>query len=93
MVGQKMAFLDATLFLLGQSSQHVVQMPAQISLQHLAPTFRDKDNVVLAPPTSSGLSSHIRPSGFLLEVCLAAHLSEFLGWTPDPAEPRELPFD
>ena len=26
--------------------------------------------------------SHIRPSGILLEVCLAAHLSEFLGWTP-----------
>ena len=30
----------------------------------------------------SGLSSHIRPSGILLEVCLAAHLSESRGWTP-----------
>jgi hypothetical protein len=50
MVGQKMPFLDPALFLLGQLSEHLAQMPAQISIQHFAPTFRNKNNMVLALP-------------------------------------------
>jgi len=50
MVGQKMPFLDPTLFLLGQLSEHLAQMSVQISVQHLAPKSRDKYNMVLALP-------------------------------------------
>jgi hypothetical protein len=50
MVGQKMPFLNPALFLLGQSSKYLTQMPAQISIQHFAPTFRNENNVVLALP-------------------------------------------
>ena len=38
-------------------------------------------------PNSSGLSSHTRPSGILLELCLAAHLSESSGWIPANVKP------
>jgi hypothetical protein len=50
MVGQKMPFLDLALFLLGQFSEYLSQMPAQSPVQNLAPTPRDKNNVVLALP-------------------------------------------
>jgi hypothetical protein len=50
MVGQKMPFLNPALLLLGQFSQHLTQMPAQIPVQHFAPALRDKNNVVLALP-------------------------------------------
>jgi hypothetical protein len=50
MVGQKMPFLDLALFLLGQSSEYLSQMPAQIPVQNLAPTLRNKYYVVLALP-------------------------------------------
>jgi ABC-type phosphate/phosphonate transport system permease subunit len=50
MVGKKMAFLNATLLLLGQSSEHLAQMLARTAIKHLLAAFRGKDNSVLALP-------------------------------------------
>ena len=50
MVGQKMPFFNAAFFLLGQLSEHLAQMPAQISIQYFPSAFRDKNNMVLALP-------------------------------------------
>jgi hypothetical protein len=50
MVGQKMPFLNPTIFLLGTLSQHLAQTHAQLSVQHLAPAFRNENNVALALP-------------------------------------------
>jgi hypothetical protein len=58
MVGQKMPFLNATLLLLGQLSEYLAQMPAQVSVQRLASTFRNENNVVLA---LAAMGSYTRP--------------------------------
>jgi hypothetical protein len=50
MAGKKMAFLNAAFFLFGQLSEHLAEMPAQVSIQHFVPTFRDNNNVILALP-------------------------------------------
>ena len=51
MVGLRIPFLlDVALFLLGQFSEHLAQMPAQRSVQNLPATFRKKNNVVHALP-------------------------------------------
>jgi hypothetical protein len=50
MVSQKMPFLNAAFFLLGQLSEHLAQVPAQVSVQHFAPALRYENNVVLALP-------------------------------------------
>jgi hypothetical protein len=50
MVGQKMPFFNAALLLLGQFSEHLAQMLAKAPVQHLAPAFGDKNNVILALP-------------------------------------------
>ena len=50
MVCQKMPFFNAALLLLGQPSEHLSQMLAKALIQHLAPAFRNKNNVVLALP-------------------------------------------
>jgi len=42
MVGQKMPFLNPTLLLLGKLSEHLAQMPAQISVPHFATALRYK---------------------------------------------------
>jgi len=47
-VGQKMPFLDPAFFLLGQFPEYFAQMIAQSSVQNLAPTFRDKNYMLLA---------------------------------------------
>src|ERR1035441_1991678 len=50
MVGQKMPFLDAAFFLLGQLSEYLAQMPAQVSIQHFASALGYENNMVLALP-------------------------------------------
>jgi hypothetical protein len=45
-----MPFFNAAFFLLGQLSEHLAQMPAQISIQYFPSAFRDKNNMVLALP-------------------------------------------
>ena len=44
MVGQKVPFLDPAFFLLGQFPEYFTQVLAQASIQHLAPTFWDKNS-------------------------------------------------
>jgi hypothetical protein len=50
MVSLKMPFLNPTLLLLGQLAEHLAQILAQRSVQHLPAAFRDKNYVVLALP-------------------------------------------
>jgi hypothetical protein len=50
MVGQKMTFLDPAFLLFGELPEYFTQVLAQASIQHLAPTLGDKNNVVLALP-------------------------------------------
>jgi hypothetical protein len=49
-VSQKMPFLNAAFFLLGQLSEYLPQVLAKASVKHLAAAFGDKNNVVLALP-------------------------------------------
>jgi hypothetical protein len=42
-----MPFLNAAIFLLGQLSEHLAQVPAQVSVQHFAPALGYENNVVL----------------------------------------------
>jgi hypothetical protein len=50
MVGLQVAFLDPTLFLLGQFAKHLAQMLAQALVKHLPASLRDENNVGLALP-------------------------------------------
>jgi hypothetical protein len=47
MVVQKMPLLNAAFFLLGQLSEHLAQMPAQVSIHHLTPAFGYENSMVL----------------------------------------------
>ena len=77
MAGETMTFFNAALLLVGQLPEHLAQMLSQISVKHLPATFGIK--------TMWYLHSHFEwlklsysSIWILLDVCLAAHLEEFL---------------
>ena len=82
MAGETMTFFNAALLLVGQLPEHLAQMLSQISVKHLPATFGIK--------TMWYLHSHFEwlklsysSIRFLLDVCLAAHLEEFLDGLPE----------
>src|SRR6266567_3548621 len=91
MVGQKMPFLDATLLLLGQPAEHLAQMLAQTPVQHLAPAFRDKNNVVLALPLGVAYALILVHPGLSLKCAWRLTSRSFLDGLPQMSNCYCLP--
>src|ERR1022692_3605100 len=86
MIGHQMPFLDPAFLLLGQSSEHLSQVAAQLRIQRLPAAFGDEHDMVLSrhgicTPICCDLGSAARPSMELHCACaLAAHGPEFHRW-------------
>ena len=90
---------DLAFTLMGQIAEHLAQMLAKGFVKHLPAALRDKHNVKFAIPFRMVklAYSSIR---FLLFVCLAAHVEEFLDGLPEmsncychPGKAGDLLFD
>lgn len=67
-VGHEVPFLDAALLLLRKRPEDRTEVPAQLSVEHLAPAFWDEDHVVFALPPG------------MVETLVVIHL-ESLSWS------------
>ena len=63
-IGHQMPLLNFRVLLKRELAEHFAQMPSQLLIQRLSPTFRDEDNMIFAVP--SGLGSRTRSSAEFL---------------------------
>ena len=50
-IGHQMPFLNFRVLLKRELAEHFAQMPSQLLIQRLSPTFRDEDNMIFAVPS------------------------------------------